>query len=389
MHQSFIELFFYIFSGASVLAAVILLTRQPLILAYILIGVILGPSVSGIIQNPELINDLSHLGIVFLLFLIGLELRPRNVIQSFKTSFFVVPLASIAIIAMTWPISQWFGFGQLESLIVATSFIFSSTIIGVKLLPTTVLHHKHTGELVVALLLVQDLLAVITLILLDSSMKLPLLPIHPGLAVALSLPLLMAIAYYGVKYVVIPFLTYFDRFQEFLFLATIGWCLGLAKLASVMGLSYEIGAFIAGVSLTQSKVCHFITGALKPLRDFFLILFFFGLGAGLHLNILMEVLVPSLVFAVLLCISKPLYYGLLLKFRGETPATSYEIGFRLGQVSEFSLLIAFVALQSQLISKEASHLIQATAILTFVLSSYVVIFNYQNPIAVSDKLRRD
>jgi len=389
MHQSFIELFFFIFTGASILAAFVLYTKQPLLIAYIGIGVILGPSGVAVVTDPDIISNLSHVGIVFLLFLIGLDLKPRNIMASFKTALVVVPLASLGIVAIAFPLTMLFQFPLIESLIIAVSLIFSSTIIGIKLLPTTVLHHKHTGELVVALLLVQDLLAVLTIIIVDSKTKLSLIPIHPTLAIIISLPLLLVIAFYGVRWVLLPFLQKFDRFQEFLFLVTIGWCLGIAELAHVMGLSYEIGAFVAGVSLTQSPVCHFVTGSLKPLRDFFLILFFFSLGAGFDLHILAEVIIPALALAGLITLLKPTLYAYCLKMRGEKPHSSWEIGFRLGQVSEFSLLIAFVAFQSELISKSASHLIQATAILTFIISSYIVVLRYQSPIAISDQLRRD
>jgi len=392
VQDNFLHAFFWIFSGASVLAAIVLYTRQPLLIAYILLGILLGPSVFNVFHDTQVISSLSHVGIVFLLFLIGLDLRPRNIINSFKTAFMVVPLASIAIVGVSLPLVLVFDYEWTLALIIAISFIYSSTIIGVKLLPTTVLHHKHTGELLVALLLVQDLFAIIALVVLNTMSGTEsdsLTAQHPVLTPLIGLPIIMATAYFGVKYVVIPLMKRFERFQEFLFLCALGWCLGIAQLAHVVGLSYEIGAFLAGLSLTQSTICHYVVGALKPLRDFFLILFFFSLGAGFNLDMLLVVLLPSAVMAIVLTALKPLIYQYLLKKAGERHDTSLELGFRLGQVSEFSLLIAFLAVQNGLINNEASHFIQLTTIFTFIISSYLVILKYQTPIAISDQLRRD
>jgi len=156
-----------------------------------------------------------------------------------------------------------------------------------------------------------------------------------------------------------------------------------------VGLSHEIGAFIAGVSVATSPIALYIANHLKPLRDFFLVLFFFSLGAGFKLELLGEVIVPSLVIAAFVLIIKPIVFRFLLFRISETSAKSWEIGFRLGQISEFSLLIVFIAASQALISSNVSHVIQATAIITFLLSSYVVVFRFPTPIAASEKLRRD
>jgi hypothetical protein len=159
--------------------------------------------------------------------------------------------------------------------------------------------------------------------------------------------------------------------------------------AHMVGLSAEIGAFIAGISLATSPISQYIAVNLKPLRDFFLVLFFFSLGARFDLGVLTDILVPAVILAILMLILKPtIYYGLLRNVSERKPL-AWDIGLRLGQISEFSLLIAYVATGASLIGKEASHLIQATAIITFVVSSYIVIFNCMTPIAISDKLRRD
>jgi predicted Kef-type K+ transport protein len=129
--------------------------------------------------------------------------------------------------------------------------------------------------------------------------------------------------------------------------------------------------------------------SVSPLRDFFLVLFFFSLGAAFNLGLLGEVIIPAIILALLMISLKPIIFKALLHWSREPKDISWEVGFRLGQISEFSLLIAYLATASALIGQEASHVIQATAILTFVLNTYLVILRYPSPIAISDKLRRD
>ncbi len=177
--------------------------------------------------------------------------------------------------------------------------------------------------------------------------------------------------------------------KEYVFLIAIGWCLGLAELAAVMGLSHEIGAFIAGITLATSPVSWFIAESLKPLRDFFLVLFFFSMGAGLELGMLDDILLPAAILALLMLSIKAPVFNFLLRKVGENPRRSKEAGARLGQLSEFSLLLAVLAQDRGEIGSEASYLIQLATLLTFLVSTYVVVLRYPTPIALSDKLRKD
>jgi Kef-type K+ transport system membrane component KefB len=181
----------------------------------------------------------------------------------------------------------------------------------------------------------------------------------------------------------------FDIFHEYIFLMAIGWCLGLAELADFLGLSKEMGAFIAGITLATHPVAQFMTDKLKPIRDFFLVLFFFTLGAGFKLEVLAEIWMYAVILGVSIVIIKPITFKFLLRRQSEKSSLSWDIGFRLGQISEFSLLISYLAVGSHLIGPQAAHTIQATAVLTFILSTYIVIFKYPSPIAPSQRLRRD
>jgi Kef-type K+ transport system membrane component KefB len=382
--------FFLIFSGAAVFASLALYTRQPLIIAYIALGACIGPYGLSKVEDPKLLSDIGHVGIIFLLFLLGLDMQPQALWATLRKSTVVAVSSSAIFLAMGTAVALLFGFPTQESLVVGAAMMFSSTIIGIKLLPTTVLHHRHIGELMIGLLLLQDLLAIVILMLLLSASAHSSGSIVTELALTLfSLPLLMGAALLCVRYVLLPLITRFDRFHEYIFLLAIGWCLGVAEAAHYLGLSAEIGAFIAGITIATSPISQYIAVNLKPLRDFFLILFFFSVGARFDFSELDLVLAPTLLLSALVLGLKPVVYRYLLKGVSEKRSLGWDLGFRLGQTSEFSLLIAYVAIGGELITKQTSLLIQATTILTLVASSYIVVLNYPTPIAISDRLRRD
>jgi Kef-type K+ transport system membrane component KefB len=381
--------FFLIFTSAAVLATLALYTRQPMIITYIAAGILLGPSVTGLVSDPTIISNVSTIGIIFLLFLLGLDMQPSKLANMLGNALLVGVFSSLAFFGLGFAVGFVFGYTVIESTIIGVAMMFSSTIIGIKLLPTTVLHHRRTGELVVSLLLIQDFLAIIVLLVLTGGFVEDFSGIARFGKVVLGLPLLIVFAWLFVKYVLLNILTKFDAFHEYIFLVAIGWCLGLSELATFIGLSHEIGAFIAGVSVATSPISIYIATNLKPLRDFFLVLFFFSLGAGFQIGLLGEIVIPDVIMTALVLLLKPIVFHGLLRSLSETDTNSWEIGFRLGQISEFSLLIAFIASAGHLIGEHASHLIQATAILTFLLSSYIVVFRYPTPIGVSEKLRRD
>jgi len=386
MPQDIVFSFFLIFAGALVLATIALYTRQPVLIAYIALGAIAGPFGMGWIEHPDALNDMAHIGIIFLLFLLGLDMQPSALIAVLRKATLVALASSLVFFACGFGITSALGYSQTDALIVGLALMFSSTIIGLKLLPTTVLHHKHSGELMVGLLLIQDVIAILTLILLGVMQGTSDIPVWQPFV---ALPLLVGGCYLVVKMILLPLISRFDRYQEYLFIMAIGWCLAVAEGARAIGLSEEIGAFIAGVTLATSPIAQFMAISLKPLRDFFLVMFFFTLGAGVNLGMLGDVLLGAGLLAATVLILKPITFRVLLGRFSERSGLAWDVGFRLGQISEFSLLIGFVALESALLSERASLLIQATAIITFVISSYIVVFNYPNPIAVSDRLRRD
>ena len=265
--------------------------------------------------------------------------------------------------------------------------MFSSTIIGLKLLPTTILHHQHTGEVMISVLLMQDLIAIVVLILINGAKEGGGLSWDDLLLVGVALPSLILFAFAMERYVLVKLLARFDRTQEYVFLLSIGWCLSLSVLGQTLGLSEDIGAFVAGVTLAASPISLFIAESLKPLRDFFLVMFFFAVGATFNFGFAAQIVIPACILLMLFL--KPLCFRLLFVKAGEKKPVAKEVGLRLGQASEFSLLVASIALGANLISDVASNLIQATTILTFIVSSYLVVLKYPTPMSLSDKMRKD
>lgn len=379
---------FLIFSGAAMIATLALYARQALLVAYILLGVILGPSVTGLVSDDELVRQMSNIGIMFLLFLMGLELNPRELLLLMGKTTIVTLTSSLCFALLGFLTALLFQYDLQESLIIGAAMMFSSTIVGLKLLPTTVKHHQRTGEVVISILLLQDLIAILLLLVLKGGGETD----HRELEILkllIALPVLIGFSALMVKFLLLPLIRRFDAIKEYIFLLTIGWCLGLAEVAVLLGLSHEIGAFVAGVSLASSPISWFIAENLKPVRDFFLVLFFFSLGAGFDLRMLGDILLPAVVLALLMLLLKAPVFSLLLQRVGEDASRSKEIGFRLGQLSEFSLLLAVVAHNQGGISSNASNLIQLTTLLTFLISTYVVVARFPTPIALSNRLRKD
>jgi len=379
---------FLIFTGAAVLATFALFARQAVLVAYIVLGIVLGPWGTGLVNDGELIQDISNIGIIFLLYLLGLDLLPKQLWKMLGDALSTTIVSSIVFWLIGFAVACLFAYPISEALLIGVVLMFSSTIIGVKLMPTTSLHHRHTGQMIISVLLIQDLIAIIVLLLLQGYGKGGNLLMDIAWELSM-LPVLIFVAWVLERFVLEKLIMRFDEIHEYIFLLAIAWCLGVAEFAVVLGLSHEIGAFIAGVTLASCPIALFITERLKPLRDFFLIIFFFSLGASFNMSIIGEIIMPAMLLALLAIIIKPLVFRALFLRAGKKKYVSLEVGFRLGQISEFSLLIAVLAVQSGYIRENTSYLIQLATLLTFIISSYVIVLRYPTPMAVSDRLRRD
>lgn len=389
MHgESIIFSMFLIFTGAAAMATLALYARQAMLVGYIILGAVVGPWGLQWVTDTNLIQDIAQIGIIFLLFLLGLNLYPQKLLQLLRATTLITLATTLLFGVIGWGVAQLFGYSTGDSLLIGVAATFSSTIIGLKLLPTTVLHHRHMGEVIVSVLLLQDVIAIVVLLVLQGLAR-GGVPVMDVLTVLLALPLLAAAAYLLEKYVLLRLIQQFDRIPEYVLLLAVGWCLSIAQAAHWLGLSYEIGAFIAGVAVATNPISRHIAGQLKPLRDFFLVMFFFALGAHLDIGMLDEVLVPAVLLALVLLLVKPLVFRYFLMHTAEREELAWETGWRLGQMSEFALLIAFLALELKLASPNAVYLIEMATIITFIGSTYFIVLRYPTPIAVKDELRRD
>lgn len=389
MHDaSIIFSLFLVFSGAALIATLALYARQALLIAYILLGALLGPYALDMVSNPALIADIANIGILFLLFLLGLSLEPKDLKKLFREAMVVTAASSFAFALTGFIVASVFGFSLIDSLLVGAAMMFSSTIIALKLLPTSALHHQRMGEIIVSVLLLQDMLAILVLLGLEGLGNKNTIW-SETLILFVGLPALAAMAWWVSTRVLTRLFLRFNQIQEYLFLVAIGWCLGLAELATLIGLSHEVGAFVAGVTLATSPVSRFIADSLRPLRDFFLVMFFFALGAGFDVGSLRQILVPALILAAVSVMVKPFVFRWLLEREQEKAKMANETGARLGQISEFSLLIVVVATELQLMSDEASALMQSATILSFVASSFWIVRRYPTPISMDTTLYRD
>ncbi|MGH7461830.1 MAG: cation:proton antiporter, partial [Longimicrobiales bacterium] len=201
-----------------------------MIVAYIVVGIALGPWGFALVDDPQLVQDFAHIGIVFLLYLLGLDLLPQQLWMMLGEALLATVLSSAAFWLIGFAIGAAFGFSMIEAALIGTALIFSSTITGVKLMPTTALHHRHIGQIVISVLLLQDMLAIVVLLLLQGYGK--------GGNIAADifrqlgmLPLLIAVAWLLERFILVKLITRFDEIHEYIFLLAIAWCLGIAQLA--------------------------------------------------------------------------------------------------------------------------------------------------------------
>ncbi|SRR5579883_345587 len=390
MHQpdKIAYLMFIIFTGTAVFSTIALFTRQSLLVAYIVIGAIVGPWGLDWVNSSMASSQAGNIGIIFLLFLLGLHLQPQNLFHSLRKMSLITLSSSFIFFLIGLIPSYFYGYTLEESIVIGLATMFSSTIIGIKLLPTTILHHQHTGELLVSILLLQDIIAIASILVVQmiGGQSESIYQIH---YVLLAFPALLLAAYLFQHYVLTKLIERFDKVHEYIFILSIGWCLLMAQLSHFFGLSEEIGAFIAGIALASNPIAFYIAEHLKPLRDFFLVIFFFAIGAGFNFDYLPSVLLPASFLALLVLILKPMVFKWLLYRSGEAKSVSWEIGVRLGQMSEFSLLLIYMAFDSGLASAKTTYMVEAAIILTFIASCYWTVLRYPTPLAAAEKLRRD
>ena len=262
-------------------------------------------------------------------------------------------------------------------MIVGASMMFSSTLVGLKLLPNDMLHQQHIGEMLISILIIQDIIAIASMMFIQNIGYVDM-SYFEMIRVALALPLTLVGAFILEYYLLSKLFRLFSHVREYLFVLSLGWCLALSEVASWLGMTHEIGAFIAGVTIATGSIATYLAECFNPIRDFFLVLFFFSIGANLNVGLLVQIKWSILLLSGVAVFLKPLIYQGMISLSGNY-SVSWELGVRLGQASEFSLILANLAIGANLMSETASVLVQAVVMVSFFVSSYWVSKRFETP----------
>ena len=358
---------------ATLVSFVIRFLKQPLILGYILTGLIVGPSLLNVIKSTETITLFSHMGIALLLFLVGINLNPKII----KEVGFVSLITGVGQVLITtllgFGIALLFGFSTVSSLYLGVAVAFSSTIIIMKLLSDKNDTEKLYGKISIGFLIVQDLIAILILMVISSLGKGLTLSSFVVATLLKGIGLISALVLVGLY--VLPWLTrIIAQSQELLLLFSISWAFALSLLFSYTGFSIEIGALLAGVTLSFSPYRYEISSKLKPVHDFFLVLFFILLGYQIGLDHITNYIAPILSLSALVLIGNPLIAMSLMGWRGYTKRTSFFAGLTVAQISEFSLILITLGISVGHINQDILTIITAVGLITMAGSSYLLLY---------------
>jgi|APSaa5957512576_1039674.scaffolds.fasta_scaffold04123_5 Kef-type K+ transport system membrane component KefB/Trk K+ transport system NAD-binding subunit len=371
--EVFIELSIII--GITVLVAGITkLLKQPLIIGYILAGIIVSPYFLNVIKSAETLAVFSQMGIAFLLFIVGLSLSPRVIKEVGKVSL-VTGIGQILFTSLIgFILSRLLGFTLIASAYIAIALTFSSTIIIMKLLSDKKDLDKLYGKISVGFLLVQDIFVIVLLMVISSfsgrldEQVLSSNYILSGIGLIIGLIL--------ITIYVLPRLSkFFAKSQEFLFLFSIGWGLGLASLFYYFGFSMEIGALVAGIALSMSPYHYEISSKMRPLRDFFIILFFILLGSQMAFGNIGNLIIPAIILSLFILIGNPIIVMVLMGLLGYKKKVGFQAGLTVAQISEFSLILITLGVTAGHLPLEILSLVTIVGLITISGSTYLISYS--------------
>lgn len=352
------------------------LIKQPLVVGYILAGIIAGPSVLNVLNSTHELELFSKVGIVFLLFIVGLHLNPK-VIKEVGSVSLVTGIGQVLFTSVIgFVIAKVLGIPTIAALYVAIALTFSSTIIILKLLADKRDLQKLYAKIAIGFLLVQDIVATIVLIGVtlfsqESSVSLGqtiLFTLLKGAVIFISLLLFN-------KFLLTKMLNFTAKSGELLFLFAISLGIGLASLFYIAGFSLEIGALIAGVVLSTTFYADEIASRMKPLRDFFIVIFFILLGSQLLIGNLSALIFPAIVLSLFVLIGNPIIVILIMNMLGYNRRTGFMAGLTVAQISEFSLILASLGFKIGHLSEEVMSLITLVGLITIAGSTYLILYS--------------
>jgi len=374
---------FYELTALLTLAALVgfigLLLRQPMIVSFIAVGVMAGPSALGIVQSQENIELLAELGVAVLLFLVGLKLDLK-LVRTLGAVSLATGMGQVIFTAIIgFFIGLALGLDTVTSLYVAVALTFSSTIIIVKLLSDKKEVDSLHGRIAIGFLIVQDLFVVLAMMALSafgvgaSS--------ESGAWVQIGTVLFygaIMLAFVGlfIRYLANPLMNRIAHSPELLITFAIGWAALLAALGSHFGFSKELGGLLAGVSLASTPFREAIVARLSSLRDFLLLFFFIALGAQLDLSLLGAQVVPALLFSLFVLIGNPLIVMAIMGRMGYRKRTGFLAGLTVAQISEFSLIFMAMGMTLGHVNAEALGLVTLVGLITIALSVYMITYSH-------------
>jgi len=356
---------------AAFLAYIAKLFKQPLIPAYIITGILLTP-IFGLITDVSFISTLSEIGIAFLLFMVGLEMDLRKLRDVGPLAGFIGVLQILMTFIATFFFALLLGSKQIEAIYLGIIITFSSTMVVVKLLSDRKELETLHGRIIIGILLIQDIFAVITLLVINTAGNLSSTNLIITLGVAFGLIL---IAILLSKYVFPAMFKFVARSQELLLLIALAVSFVFSVVLASVGFSISIGAFIAGITLATLPYNVEIISKIKSLRDFFAIIFFVSLGMELIYSSVKLIIVPALIWLVFLIIVKPFIIMFLCAFFGYRKRTGFYTALGLAQVSEFALIIVAKGMSLGHISKDIYSIVIILALISITLTSYFVYYD--------------
>jgi len=373
MHETIFAELSLIIALAAGVALIMRLIRQPLIIGHIITGIIVGPSVLHLIKSADTINAFSSIGIALLLFIIGLGLNPRVVREVGK----VAGLTGVLQVAVTTVLGYAgglvLGFGRTEAFFFGIALAFSSTIIILKLLSDKKEQTRLYGKVLTGILLVQDVIAATALLFVTAHAS-GGITIHQ-VAWLVVKGASIAIPLFFIGNIILPRVHKFIAgSQEFLFLFAIGWGFGAAALFERAGFSLEMGALLAGVALASLPYAQEIAARLRPLRDFFIVVFFITLGTGLNFGHISNLLPAIIIGSIVVIILKPLIVLGIMGLLGYTKRNSFKSAVATAQVSEFSLVFVILGKSQGLVSNDLVAIITMIALISIACSAYMIIY---------------
>jgi len=362
--------------GLAVVISIIMhLLRQPLIIGYIITGILVGPLVLGLVQPDDLFDFFARLGVTFLLFIVGLGLQPK-MIRDVGSVAIITGLGQIIFTSVIgWFIAIMLGFTPLVALYLAIAFTFSSTIIILRLLYQKEDQDTLYGRIAIGFLLVQDFVAMIIFMLLSST--------HGGegslqifiATVAVKIILIASLIIVLIKFLVPLIDRVISGSRELLFIFAIGVMLIFSTLFEILGFSMELGALVAGVILSFSPYQREIATRIQPLRDFFLILFFVVLGAGMSFGDPSSSILTIAIFSIFILVGNPLIVFIIMTRMGYSKKTSFFAGLTVAQISEFSLILLAMGVEMGHLPAEVIGPATIIGLVTIGASTYMIIYN--------------